>query len=65
MTNEIKNTNYFKKVKDFSKNVFVSELDNSGATYNILDFLINNIIVLILLIIIFLIIYLGITYFKK
>ena len=43
MTNEIKNTNYFKKVKDFSKNVFVSELDNSGATYNILDFLINNI----------------------
>ena len=58
-------TNYFKKVTDFGKNVFKSELDNTGATYNIFDFVMNNLIVLILIFIIFGMIYWGFTYFQN
>lgn len=58
-------TNYFKQVSDFGKDVFTSELSNSGTTYNIFDFFVNNIIVLILLSIIILAIYGGLSYFKK
>ena len=57
--------NYFKQVTDFGKNVFTAELSNSGATYNIFDFFINNIIVLILLLIILFAIYSGVSYFKN
>uniref|UniRef100_A0A6C0J6T4 Uncharacterized protein n=1 Tax=viral metagenome TaxID=1070528 RepID=A0A6C0J6T4_9ZZZZ len=59
------NTNYFKQVSEFGKNVFSSELDETGVTYNIFDFVIKNIIVLIFIIIIIIIIYLGISYFRQ
>ena len=35
-----------KQVTEFSKNVFRSELDNTGATYNMFDFVMNNLMVL-------------------
>ena len=67
MSNKIANgnTNYFKKVTDFGKNVFTSEFNNTGATYNIFDFVMNNLIVLILLFIIFGMIYWGFSFFQN
>ena len=64
-TGKSKTTNYFKEVSQFSKNIFTSELSNTGATYNIFDFVINNLMVLILLIIIIGLIVWGISYFKN
>jgi hypothetical protein len=64
-TGKSKTTNYFKEVSHFSKNIFTSELSNTGATYNIFDFVINNLMVLILLIIIIGLIVWGISYFKN
>lgn len=65
MSDKVGDTNYFKKVTDFGKNVFKSELDNKGATYNIFDFVVNNLIVLILLFLIFGMIYWGVSYFRN
>ena len=58
-------TNYFKQVTDFGKNVFTSELKNTGATYTIFDFVFNNLMVLILLIIIIGLVVYGVTYIKN
>ena len=65
VNNQPKTTNYFKEVTEFSKNIFKSELDNTGATYNMFDFVMNNLMVLILLLIIVGLIVWGVTFFKN
>ena len=65
VNNPTKTTNYFKQVTEFSKNVFKSELDNTGATYNMFDFVMNNLMVLILLLVILGLIIWGVTFFRN
>ena len=65
MSNKVLDTNYFKKVTDFGKNVFKSEMNNTGATYNIFDFVVNNVIALILIIVIFGIILWAFSFYQN
>ena len=65
MSNKVLDTNYFKKVTDFGKNVFKSEMNNTGATYNIFDFVVNNVIALILIFIIFSIILWAFSFYQN
>ena len=65
MSNKVLDTNYFKKVTDFGKDVFKSEMNNTGATYNIFDFVVNNVIVLILLMVVFGLIYWAFSYYQN
>lgn len=60
-----KTPNYFKNVTEFGKNIFKSELNNTGATYNMFDFVMNNLMVLILLMIIIGVILWGVSFFRN
>ena len=65
VNNKPKTPNYFKNVTKFRKNIFSSELNNTGVTYNMFDFVMNNLLVLILLMIIIGVILWAVTFFKN